>query len=98
MRLEMRLWLHFARSRENSSTLSIYKSTLVCVPNSNLRYALGGTDDDWNAALTKGKVPNEGLVVSVKSGKDKKRKGESVKEVLEEFDRSQEKKKKKHRH
>jgi hypothetical protein len=38
------------------------------------------------------------MVVSVKSGKEKKRKGESMKEVLEEFDRSNEpKKKKKHR-
>ena len=36
------------------------------------------------------------MVVSVKSGKDKKRKGESMKEVLAEFDRSQEKKKKKY--
>jgi N-acetyltransferase 10 len=58
------------------------------------RYALGGTDDDWDAALMKGKAPGEGMVISVKSGKDKKRKGESLKEVAEEYDRSQEKKKK----
>lgn len=46
----------------------------------------------------KGKTPKEGMVVSVKSGKQKgKRKGESVKEVLEELGNSREKKKK-HRH
>jgi hypothetical protein len=62
------------------------------------RYALGGNDEDWSEA-TRGKAPNEGMVVSVKSGKEKKRKGESVKEVLDEFDKSNEKKKKKkHRH
>ena len=40
------------------------------------------------------------MVISVKSGKEKKRKGESMKEVLDEFDKSneKEKKKKKHRH
>jgi hypothetical protein len=38
------------------------------------------------------------MVVAVKSGKDKKRKGESVKEVMGEYLQSQEKKKKKHRH
>ena len=47
----------------------------------------------------KGKTPKDGMVVSVKSGREeKKRKGESVKEVLQELDKSQEKKKKKHRH
>lgn len=65
----------------------------------NCRYALGGTDDDWSEALTtKGKSPGTGMVVAVKSGKDKKRKGESVKEVMGEYLQSQEKKKKKHRH
>jgi hypothetical protein len=65
------------------------------------RYALGGTDEDWSEALSsKRKNPNDGMVVSVKSGKEKKRKGESMKEVLNEFDKSneKEKKKKKHRH
>jgi hypothetical protein len=40
------------------------------------------------------------MVVSVKSGKEKekKRKGESMKEVLDEYEKSNEKKKKKHRH
>jgi hypothetical protein len=41
------------------------------------------------------------MIVSVKSGKEKKRKGESMKEVLDELDKSnneKEKKKKKHRH
>ena len=65
------------------------------------RYALGGTDEDWSEALSsKRKNPNDGMVVSVKSAKEKKRKGESMKEVLNEFDKSneKEKKKKKHRH
>lgn len=35
------------------------------------------------------------MIVAVKSGKEKKRKGESMKEVLDEFDKSNEKKKKK---
>jgi N-acetyltransferase 10 len=79
-----------------SLDLSKYDYFLVYL---NSRYALGGNDDDWSVALsTKGKAPNSGMVVSVKSGKEKKRKGESMKEVLEEFDRSNEpKKKKKHR-
>jgi N-acetyltransferase 10 len=65
----------------------------------NVRYALGGTEDDWSEALaTKGKNANSGMVVSVKSLKDKKRKGESIKEVRDEYLQSQEKKKKKHRH
>jgi len=38
------------------------------------------------------------MVVSVKSGKEKKRKGESIKEVRDEYLQSQEKKKKKQRH
>ena len=40
------------------------------------------------------------MVISVKSGKDKKRKGESLKDVIDEYDKSNEdkKKKKKHRH
>jgi hypothetical protein len=65
----------------------------------NYRYALGGNEDDWSEALaTKGKNPGTGTVVSVKSGKDKKRKGESVKEVRDEYLQSEEKKKKKQRH
>jgi hypothetical protein len=65
------------------------------------RYALGATDEDWDAALSKKrKAPNEGMVVSVKSGKEKKHKGESMKEAIDEYDKSteKEKKKKKHRH
>ena len=65
------------------------------------RYALGGTDEEWSEALSsKRKNLNDGMVISVKSGKEKKRKGESMKEVLDEFDKSneKEKKKKKHRH
>jgi N-acetyltransferase 10 len=79
-----------------SLDLTKYNCFLVSI---NSRYALGGNDDDWSVALsTKGNAPNSGMVVSVKSGKEKKRKGESMKEVLEEFDRSNEpKKKKKHR-
>jgi len=97
-KLETKLCRPCERSNESSSILSICKSiSFVCI--AHHRYALGGTDDDWDAALAKGKAPNEGMVVSVKSGKDKKRKGETVKDVLEEYDRSQEKqKKKKHRH
>ena len=65
----------------------------------NCRYALGGTDDDWSEALaTKGKTPGTGMVVSVKNGKEKKRKGESLKEVTDEYLQSQEKKKKKKHH
>jgi hypothetical protein len=67
----------------------------------NNRYALGGTDEDWSEALSsRKKNPNEGTVISVKSGKDKKRKGESLKDVLDEYDKSNEdkKKKKKNRH
>ena len=64
----------------------------------NGRYALDGTDEDWSAALSlKGKIAIEGMVVSVKSGKEKKRKGETLKGALDEFDKSNEKKKKKHR-
>lgn len=65
------------------------------------RYALGGTDEDWSEALSsKRKNINDGMVVAIKSGKETKRKGESMKEVLDEFDQSneREKKKKKHRH
>ena len=62
------------------------------------RYSLGGTDEDWSDALTtKGKALTHGAVVSVKSGKEKKRKGESMKEILDDYDKSNEKKKKKHR-
>ena len=65
------------------------------------RYALGGTDEDWSEALSsKRKNINDGMVIAIKSGKETKRKGESMKEVLDEFDQSneREKKKKKHRH
>jgi hypothetical protein len=84
----------------NSSTHLIYRS-ISLEEWTNDRYALGGTDEDWSAALSsRRKNPNEGMVVSVKSGKEKKRKGESMKEVLNELDKSneKEKKKKKHRH
>jgi hypothetical protein len=59
------------------------------------RYALGGTDEDWSEALSFKKAPNEGMVLSVKSGKEKKRKGDSMKQVIDEFDKSNDKKKKK---
>lgn len=64
------------------------------------RYALGGTDEDWADALSsRRKDVAEGIVLSVKGGKEKKRKGETVKEVLDEYEKSTEKpKKKKHRH
>jgi hypothetical protein len=64
----------------------------------NNRYALDARDDDWNAALSKGKAPSEGTVVAVKSVKAKKRKGEKMKDVLEELDTANEKKNKKRRH
>jgi hypothetical protein len=48
--------------------------------------------------LSKKKAPSEGMVVAVKSVKEKKRKGEKLKDVLEELDAASEKKKKKHRH
>jgi hypothetical protein len=82
----------------NLSTLSICKSTTP-VDVVNQRYALGGTDEDWDAALsTKRKSAGDGMVVAVKSGKEKKRKGESMNEVLDEFDKSNEKKKTKKKH
>jgi hypothetical protein len=63
------------------------------------RYSLGGTDEDWSDALaSRKKQPKEGMVVSVKSGKEKKRKGESLQEVLDAYDKLNEKRKKKHRH
>jgi hypothetical protein len=68
------------------------------------KYALGGTDEDWTDALSsRRKDVAEGMVVSVKGGKEKKRKGESMKTVLDEYEKSTEKstektKKKKHRH
>ena len=63
------------------------------------KYALDGTEEDWSNALgKKGKILGEGAVVAVRSEKEKKRKGESMKEVLDEYDQSKEKKKKKHRH
>jgi len=81
----------------NSLDLQKFISYLTLIDD---RYALGGTDEDWSEAIsTKRKAPNEGMVVSVKSGKEKKRKGESMKQVLDEWDKSNEKmKKKKHRH
>jgi N-acetyltransferase 10 len=64
------------------------------------KYALGGTDEDWTDALSsRRKDVAEGMVVSVKGTKDKKRKGESMKTVLDEYEKSTEKsKKKKHKH
>lgn len=65
------------------------------------KYALGGTDEDWTDALSsRRKDVAEGIVVSVKGGKEKKRKGgESMKAVLDEYEKSTEKtKKKKHKH
>jgi N-acetyltransferase 10 len=64
------------------------------------KYALGGTDEDWTDALSsRRKDVAEGMVVSVKGGKEKKRKGESMKAVLDEYDKSTEKtKKKKQKH
>ena len=65
------------------------------------KYALGGTEEDWTSALSsRRKDFAEGMVVSVKgSNKEKKRKGETMSEVLDEYEKSTEKpKKKKHRH
>jgi hypothetical protein len=47
--------------------------------------------------MTRGKAVGDGMVVAVKSGKEKKRKGESMKEALDEYNNSTEKKKK-HKH
>lgn len=86
------------KQRELISSLDLQKYSSLSSW-TNVRYALGGTEDDWSEALaTKGKNANSGMVVSVKSLKDKKRKGESIKEVRDEYLQSQEKKKKKHRH
>jgi hypothetical protein len=65
----------------------------------DVRYALDGKDEDWDAALSKGKKIGDGMVVSVKSKKEK-RKGESLKGVLDEYDKSNElgSKKKKQKH
>ena len=62
------------------------------------RYSLDGVDENWDSALTpkKAKMRN-GVVLSVKSEKPKKRKGDTMKDVLEELDKSQEKKQKKHK-
>jgi hypothetical protein len=73
--------------------LSIWKSKFID-DESDCRYALDGNDEDWNTALSKGKKPNEGMVVSVKSKKEK-RKGETLKGVLDEYDKSNERQKKK---
>jgi N-acetyltransferase 10 len=64
------------------------------------KYALGGTDEDWTDALSsRRKDVAEGMVLSVKGGKEKKDKGESMKAVLDEYDKSTEKtKKKKQKH
>jgi N-acetyltransferase 10 len=64
------------------------------------KYALGGTEEDWADALaSRRKEAAEGMVVSVKGSKEKKRKGETMKEVLDEYEKSTEKtKKKRHRH
>lgn len=64
------------------------------------KYALGGTEEDWADALSsRRKDVAEGMVLSVKGSREKKRKGESMSEVLNEYEKSTEKpKKKKHRH
>ena len=66
------------------------------------KYALGGKEEDWVDALSsRRKNVAEGMVVSVKgSNKEKKRKEGAMKEVLDEYEKSTEKskKKKKQRH